>query len=159
MGMSTPLAHQIKEKKLGDCTYRVEPLGAIDGKKAFIRLGNVIGPALHALKLAPGSTAEETIGAFAGALGGLLSNLKYEDLEYFEKLFSPKTTVVYTDDEGRERSPLLKDLPDHFAPAAGRFDQYIPWLVHALDVSFGEVFRGAWRANVAKLSGAIKASS
>lgn len=153
--MDTLLSHQARAKQIGDFVYTVAPIGALDGKKAFVRLGNVIGPALNALKLDPNGSPEDAIGAFASSIGNLLTSLKFEDLEYFERLFAPQTRVRLSPD----REPKLSDIPEHFAPAGGHFDHYIPWLVHALDVNFGEVFRGAWRANVAKFSAAKEKQS
>lgn len=135
MAHPSPLASQIKSKTIGDCVYQVEPLGFLDGRKAFVRLGNLLGPALSALDKREGATEADAANAFYGAIGLLLATIKDEDLAYFEGLFSKRTTVTLPD--GRE--PVLKDIiAEHFIGA--RFGDYFAWLAFALWGTYGDFF-------------------
>lgn len=143
----SPLASQAKTQKIGDCDYRVEPLGFLDGRKAFVRLVNLIGPALSKFE---SGKMEET---GAAAIGQLLTSIKDEDLQYFQELFQGRTIVVLP--EGRE--PVLKDiLKDHFQ--GDRFGDYFLWLGHCLWVCFGPFFKGLLK-NAGSLGLSQKASA
>lgn len=149
--MRNPLANQAQETTIGDYGYRVEPLSFPDGRKAFVRLSNLIGPALESLASAARASEgkDETDedawwSAIGGALGGLLRTLKDEDLIYFETLYAKKTWVKHPpDDDGLVKEPLLaKILNDHFA---GHLDEYFSWLVFCIKSTFGSFFADAWR--------------
>jgi hypothetical protein len=137
----------------------VEPLGFIDGRRAFVRLANLLGPALSRLetpKPGPdGKVSEESAAAvFGSALGAILTTLKDEDLTYFENLFAARTFVKLPD--GRE--PLLRDAikAEHFA--GSRLADYFGWLVFSLQVTYGDFFGDAWRKLGASRSQAVKAN-
>lgn len=136
--MTSPLASQAKTKLIGDCAYTVEPLGFIDGRKAFVRLGNLLAPALTALETKKPKDDTEAGSVFFNALGSLLERLNDADLEYFQGLYAKRTTVKLPD--GRE--PVLADILDtHFT--GKRFIDYFAWLGFAIWSTYGDFFTDA----------------
>jgi hypothetical protein len=167
--MSTPLAFQAQETTIGDCTYRVEPLGFVDGRKLFVRLLNILGPSMASMdsKVEDGTPGaqEAAVNAFWGGIGKLLTSVKDEDLVHLEALFKVRTTVVLPpNDQGQVLEPVLRDImypkdgPGHFA--GDRFLDYFQWLAFCLKVTYGPFFSGAWTkmASVAALAPGGKAA-
>lgn len=131
----SPLFAQAKAFVIGDCTYTVEPLGFVEGRKALVKLTNVIGPALQSLDPRKSANQAEALEGFLAAIGTLLATLKDDDLVYFEGLYSKRTLVKLPD--GRE--PVLRDvLEQHFT--GERFAHYFAWLGHALWGTYGDFF-------------------
>lgn len=105
----------------------------------------MLGPSLSTLKLAALDVKDKEgfIQTVANALGVLVQRLSIEDLDYFEKLFSPKTWVSGETDAGIEeigegREPLLTARPNHFT-GARQYDFFV-WLFHCLMVNYAPFF-------------------
>jgi len=130
-----PLAFKAKEQTINGITYKVEPLGFTTGRKAFVRLSNLLGPALASLDTSKASNEQAAKDAFFGAIGMFLSTLKDEDLAYFEGLYAPRTIVVMPD--GKE--PLLKDCLETLF-VGERFGDYFAWLGFAIWGTYGDFF-------------------
>lgn len=119
-------------KDIGDYTYAVKQLDALKGRKVFVRLANVLGPAFEGL--GKGEDAVEK------ALGKLLASLREDDMEYFCKQFAPSTMVLggeYADDPRSLQSDLF--FGTHFA---GKYLDMIEWLIHCVQANYSSFFQG-----------------
>ncbi len=146
--MSIP---RVQSKTINGCRYEVEPLGFTTGRRVFVRLANLVGPALASLDTssAPKGDATAAASAFTEAIGRLLGGLRDEDLEFFQEAFAKRTRVHL--DGGK--APVLADVIEvHFA--GDRFADFFEWLVFAFTVTYGDFFVGAWRKIQAALPSA-----
>jgi hypothetical protein len=149
-----------KSKRIGDCTYTVEPLGAKSGRSVFVRLCNIIAPGVAALdptsaitELAGKADTKVGLDSFMAGLGKLLGSLKDSDLEYLEGMFEGRTTVALPDG----RSPVLKDcLDSHFV--GSRFKDYFLWLAFCLEATYGDFFADAWALATTKAAKQVQAA-
>jgi hypothetical protein len=141
---------ETKSREINGVRYEVEPLGFVAGRKAFVRLANLLGPALGSFDAAPkgvdGKVTEADAGAaLTKAIGGLLATIRDEDLIYFQDLFSKRTTVHLADG----KSPVLAGvLEEHFT---GNLGAYFSWLAFAIEATYADFFGDAWR----KIAGAL----
>lgn len=130
---------EVKSKQIGDCTYRVRQLPAIQGRKVLVRLMKMFGPALESL----GKNTEANIGSM---LSGALENL---DEEVFESLCD--TFAKYTEFELPNGNYVglgeVGMFDQHFT---GKYGQMLQWLAFCVQVNFAD-FLGV-------LSGAVKKS-
>jgi hypothetical protein len=124
------MAIQQEEKRIGDCTYRVTMLDAVEGSRTFIRLSRTFGPALSKIDLSTDTSIGQVVGS-------LCERLTEEDFEHYCKLFMKKTSVELED--GKE--PMLKDIFEvHFA---GKYLEMVQWLAFCFEVNFRGFFDGA----------------
>lgn len=113
------------DRVIGDCTYRVTQLGAIQGQKVMVRLANVLGRA--------GAKG----GDLAAKLAGIASSLSEEDMTFLCNAMAERTLIQGSEYKGLTK---LQDVFDmHFA---GRYLEMLRWLAFALEVNFGSFFRG-----------------
>lgn len=150
-----------KSKKIGDCTYSVEPLGARAGRSVFVRLCNIIAPGVAALdptsaitELAGKADTRVGLDSFMAGLGKLLGSLKDSDLEYLEGVFEGRTTVTLPNGQ----QPVLKDCLDgHFT--GPRFKDYFLWLGFCLEATYGDFFGDAWAMATSKAAKQVQAAT
>lgn len=132
------MLEQLKEEKkvIDGVEYKVQPLGAMTGRKVIAKMIRVLSPALS-------QVGDQKLD-FAKALQGL----DEDTIEYFCDLFAERTRVENgTDNKGAKRWPLLKDVFDtHFAR---RYSSLVKWLAFCLEVNFGDFF-GEIRARLRK---------
>lgn len=121
------MAFKSEAKQIGAYTYKVTQLDAIRGRRAAVRLGKVIAPALDA-----DSISVDSIGKM---LAKALGSLTEDDFDYFCDLLSAQTSVK---GPGFKGEPQLADVfATHFAD---RYADMVQWLAFALKVQFGSFF-------------------
>lgn len=122
---------QPAKQTIGAFTYTCMPLTAVPGRRAFVRLAKVLGPALGAAAMA----AEGDEGGMVAAFAGLVQHLSEDDVDYFCDLFGASCTVRI----GKE-DPLVKDIFEtHFM---GRYLDMFKWLAFCVMTNFGDFFAG-----------------
>jgi hypothetical protein len=119
------------EKTIGDCTYFVRPLDAVEGSRMLARIHKLLLPALGSVE----GLEDVKIGKVLADLG---ASVAISDLDYLRDTFA-RTTEVRIPPDNRE--PLLSDelKNGHFA---GEYDLMLEWLTFCLEVNFGSFFRG-----------------
>lgn len=123
-----------EEKRIGDYTYRVTQLDAIEGSRVFVRFTKTFGPALSSLNT---DDFESTVGSL---IAGFTSRLEEKDFEHYCRLFA-KLTEVEGGDLEDGASPQLSDIfAVHFA---GRYLELVRWLIFCFEVNFRGFFDGA----------------
>ena len=123
-----------KTRLIGKNTYTVTPLSAIPGRRVFVRLAKVLGPAVAKGASVKGDDSQATIEAFAGLMGALSE----DDIDFFCDTFAASTTVRLN---GKE--PDLAGIFDlHFA---GNYLEMFRWLAFCVEVNFGDFFAGLRR--------------
>jgi len=124
---------ETKSKKIGQYDYRVTQLDALSGRKLFIRLAKIAGPALGEFDT---KDAQKSIAAVLGKIAASLSD---EDMDAFCDVLAKTTEVA--GGEYNQRSPQLADVfALHFA---GKYLEMFQWLAFALEVNFGDFFSRA----------------
>lgn len=109
---------------IGEHTYTVTQLGALQGRVAATRLARIVGPLMG------------SAGDAGAALGRLAGALHEDDVNYFCDLLAPLTTV--SGGAYGSKAPRLQDIFDaHFA---GHYFEMAKWLAFALKVNFGSFF-------------------
>lgn len=140
----SPIAIQSVSKEIGQCVYRVEPLGFKSGRAALVRLGRLLAPALASMDSSRAAGADSQTRmqeAVARSIGELITKLDDADLQYFEDLFRAKTWVTLPNGN----TPHLSKQPEHFASEYANLTDYFAWLYHCLEVTYGGFFRDAWQ--------------
>lgn len=136
------MAVEIKSKQIGDCTYRVRQLPAVQGRKVLVRLMKMFGPALGSM--------ESNGNAEGNVLQMLSTALENLDEDMFDSLCD--TFAKYTEFElpnGNYIGLGEQGMFDqHFT---GKMGQMTQWLVFCVQVNFAD-FLGV-------LSGAVKKSA
>ena len=104
---------------IGEHTYHVTQMGAIQGRDTLARLIAVAGPML----------GDES--------GKGLAHLKPEDLQRLSDDFAKLTEVELPDG----KRPMLSNIFDaHFV---GRYDEMFEWLTHCIRINFSSFFSKA----------------
>jgi hypothetical protein len=107
-------------------TYKVTQFGAIVGRREFVKLANLLGPAFR------------LAGNVEAGLGNLLSNLDPAELDRICTLYAGQTRV--TGGSFEDKTPLLKDVFDtHFA---GNYCDMFEWLVFCIVTNYSSFFSG-----------------
>lgn len=120
-------------KTIGDHSYTTTQLDAVRGRRVFMRLARIVGPAFAEM----GGSQDET--GLARAFGVAIKNLSEDDLDYFCDVFADATTV--TGGKYGAKAPLLKDVFSlHFA---ANYGDMTAWLVFCMKVNFGSFFGSA----------------
>lgn len=137
---------QTEEKLIGEHTYFVTQLGALQGRKLLRRLVAIAGPALAELvkELPPaskdgrgfdlGALNLSTVGA---AVEALTERMTEEELEHVCNVLAARTEVQL---DPERRVPLQSIFDVHFA---GRYSAMFQWLAFALEVNFRDFFAGS----------------
>lgn len=134
------MALEKQSKQIGDYTYEVTQFDAIKGRRVFVRLSNLLGPAFSEMK-------SENDGN--KAIGKLLENLKEVDLDYFCDAFA-ECTEVGGGDFAEGKTPKLKAIFGlHFA---GKYFAMFEWLTFALEVNYQSFFDEAGPLLAARLA-------
>lgn len=129
---------EVKSKTIGDCTYRVRQLPAIQGRKVLVRLMKMFGPAL------------ESIGKNTDVGSMLASALENLDEEVFDSLCD--TFAKHTEFELANGNYVGLGEPGMFDQHfTGKYGPMIQWLAFCVQVNFAD-FLGV-------LSGAVKKSA
>ena len=127
---------QTREITIGDFTYEVKQLDAITGRKAFVRLCNILGPVFaNAEQLQNENDAAALFGAFA-------SSLKEADMDHFCEMFGARTEVTPLAGGGEPRTLVKLFFMEHFA---GNYMEMLEWLAFCLQVNFESFFVGMQR--------------
>jgi hypothetical protein len=101
-----------KSTEINGCKYTLAPVGYRDARDAWIRILNVIGPALETLEKYD-AKASNDVGVSAAAIGRLIAKLTPEDLDFVERKFAAYTTIRRA---GDAKSPQLSDVMEmHFS--------------------------------------------
>lgn len=126
------MARKTESKRIGDATYEVNALGAIEGRVVLTRLIKCAGPAI--------ASGEAGLGAVFKALA---DSLKEDDLAFLCDRFAAVTHVTLASG----KSPSLVDVFDeHFSCNYLAMGE---WLAFCFQLNFSSFFDGA----VAKLQG------
>lgn len=147
-----------KEIEVEGVKFRLTMLDAVVGRRLFVRLLKVLGPAARALE--EGSS----LSMVASLAGGALESLPPELLDELCDLFARQTQLVL---DGRE--PFLdqaKDGPDSFKRFfAGRYMLLLSWVWANLEYNYADFLgehsrmRVALRARLASLKQARESTS
>ncbi len=123
------MARANKTKTIGTSTYEVTQLGAIEGRRVFARLAQVMGGMVGALAAGGKPNPVDAFKSFAEAMTP-------EVMDFFCDTFS-KVTQVH---KGGGKVLFLKDIfDDHFADNYG---EMIEWLTFCLEVNFASFLGG-----------------
>lgn len=144
------LPFKIESKQIGSYTYTVTQLDALRGRRAAVRLGNILGIAGSA---AGDANSGELGGTLATAIGKVLERLTEEQFDYFCDLFAEQTTVSGPDYKGQPQ--LSEVFATHFAD---RYGDMIQWFAFCLEVNF-KSFIGGLRPLFARLAAASASNS
>lgn len=111
---------KVESLKIGDYTYHVTQMGAIQGRDTLARLLAIAGPIM---------------GSGEGGAG--LAHLKPADLQLLSDDFAKLTEVELPDG----KRPLLSNIFDlHFV---GRYDDMFDWLAFCIKINFSSFFAKA----------------
>lgn len=124
-----------QEKEIDGVMYKSQPVRSKQGTRALLRLMRIVGPIFAS------ALRETGRASIAAALEALPTALTDGDVEYFSELFG---TASWYAGDGGEWKPLAKtnkiDLQDeHWA---GRYLQFLRWLIFNVEVNFGGFFAG-----------------
>ena len=124
------MARANKVRKIGTHSYEVTQLGAIEGRRVFARLAQIMGGMVGALAAGGKPNPVEAFKSFAEAL-------EPEVMDFFCDTFT-KVTQVHKPDG---KVLFLKDIfDDHFADNYG---EMVEWLTFCLEVNFASFLGGA----------------
>lgn len=107
-----------KERLIGNNTYQVTQLGAVQGSKIFVRVAKLLGP----LILSKGSD-----------ISAAMSAVTEDDLTYLCDVFGPMTIVG-----GRVLDKQFFDI--HFV---ANYKEMFLWLAFCLEVNYGDFLKGS----------------
>ncbi len=120
-------------KTVGGHSYTTTPLDAVRGRRVFMRLARIVGPAFAQLNAGQDEASQ------ARAFGEAIKNLSEDDLDYFCDVFAEATTV--SGGNYGSKAPVLKDVfPLHFT---ANYGEMTVWLVFCMKVNFGSFFASA----------------
>jgi hypothetical protein len=138
------MARQNRSKKIGQYTYEVTQLGAVEGSRVLAHIMQLFGGMVGAI--ASGGKPDMVHGFSA-----LANSITPEKLEFFCNTFSP-WTQVHKDGKAQ----ILKDVfDDHFA---ANYSELVEWLGFCLEVNY-ESFLGGKSVIAAFMRGPATASS
>lgn len=123
-------------RQIGSYSYKVTALNALDGRKAFVRLVKLVGPAISAF--GAGNSNDDLLKG----LSTFASNLDEADFEFFCNKFSPVTDVS-GGELGEQPRTLEKVFMTHFS---ANYFEMCEWLAFAFEVNFSSFFAGAAEA-------------
>lgn len=131
-------------RRIGAYDYTVTQLDAIRGRRAFVRLTKILGPAIAA-----GGTKGDS-----AAFEAFFDHLSEAEMDYFCDLFADVTAV--SGGSFDKRAPQLKDIfLTHFA---GDYASMMSWLIFCVEVNFSSFFASVGSL-FAQLVGGNQASS
>lgn len=125
------MARTNKTRKIGNHGYEVTQLGAIEGRRVFARLAQIVGGTVAAIAGAGGKV--DPVKAFSS----FTENLTPENMDFFCDTFAKFTQVHMPDG----KVLLLKDVfDDHFADNYG---ELVEWLTFCLEANYASFLGGA----------------
>lgn len=115
---------------IGEHEYRMRQLGALEGRKLWLKLVHILAPALE--RLAKEKTLDEA--ALLGGLSTLLERLDEATVESLYAAFGRSCELHIVDDKG-ERWPKLEGavFDEHFA---GNYLAMSQWLAEGVAFNF-----------------------
>jgi len=122
---------ELVDKIIGDCTYGVPSLGFVDARKILTMLTKVAGATFGAV----GPAGETDAQRSARVLGAVLAALDDQLLGVLCDTFAKRTKVALPD--GRVLT-LSTIIDTHFK--GKRLSHFPRWLLHCLEVTFGDFF-------------------
>lgn len=131
---------ETKQKQIGKYSYTCSPLTGKKAIKVFVRLCNVLGPAVKGLDIAAAIEQDESAAA-ASLMSGVaeaLMSLKDSDLEYLVEMFSANCDVAL--EPGK--TPKLSQLGDDFWGVKADFTDIFPWLFFCIQTSYASFLQG-----------------
>lgn len=114
----------------GGKTFRVTQLGALQGRKVFLRLIKILGPVLSAAQGA--ENPEQATSALLGTIGDHVSE---DDFEFLCDVFAASTEVL-GDTPGKAVD--LKDVFD--VVFIGNYKAMLEWLAFAVKLNYESFF-------------------
>lgn len=127
---------ETKSKQIGKFTYICSPLTGKKAIKVFVRLCNVLGPAVKGIDLGA-AMQEDEAGAAASFMNGIaeaLTELKDIDFEYLVEMFSGNCTVSISPD----KQPLLSAFGENFWGVQASFTDIFPWLFFCIQTNYAD---------------------
>lgn len=133
---------KLESKTIGEHTYDVRQLNAIQGRNVFLRFAKLVAPALESVMGGDMKDAEKTgitREKLFTALARVVQAASEEDLTYFCDVFAATTDVVSYGDDGKRKAPKLSTLfALHFA--GDNLPDMFEWLYFCFEVNFGGFF-------------------
>lgn len=148
---------ETKSKQIGKFTYTCSPLTGKKATKVFVRLCNVIGPAVKGIDLGA-AMQEDEAGAAASFMSGIaeaLMSLKDVDLEYLIDMFAANCTVML--EPGKV--PVVAHLGESFWGITVPFTDVFPWLFFCIQTNYADFLDGKSEALLGALGLRRKDSS
>lgn len=148
--MAVTTDNRAKEKKIGEHTYTVHMLGAMEGWRLFVELASAVGPSIGVVLDAlpeSGSLKDFAIKAQKFADGGGIGDMDLKGAK-IEAAIRSVLQVVDPDFIQRVTEQLAKvtivdgaPLPDVFElHFAGKIGSLVRWLAFALTVQYTDFF-------------------
>lgn len=124
------MARTNKTKTIGSNGYEVTQLGAIEGRRVFARLAQIMGGMVGALAAGGKPNPVEAFKSFAEAMEPEVMDFFCDTFAKFTQVHRPDGKVLF-----------LKDVfDDHFADNYG---EMVEWLTFCLEVNFASFLGGA----------------
>jgi hypothetical protein len=121
---------EVKERQIGDYTYKVEQFGAKEGGKVLVRIAKILGVTVGGAVEAGQKLDAAVIGKL---LSGFTDSITEADYDWLCDTFANKTRV--TGGEYGAKEPKLKDFFDsHFA---GDYGDLALWLSFGFEANYG----------------------
>ncbi len=137
------LEERTQEREINGVNYSVTPLPFGVGRKTLMRLVKIISPI----------AAAAFRGDNAGVFEALPLALTDDDVEYFAKIFGQQSRYL---EDGNWKPLLPANQEMHFA---GRYAEFVKWLVFSIEVNFGGFFSGKSGEGLADLLKVIQAKA
>jgi len=132
---------KVKRVVIGKHEYELTQLGAVEGRRLWVKVLKLLAPAIKELAVA-GKLNE---AALAMAVGTVIEDLDENIFVDFCKAFTARTRLRTDADQWPEMTEAMFDL--HFA---GRYIDMTKWLGECLLFNFGDYFG---EASIETLSG------
>ena len=116
-----------KTRKINGVEYEIFQLGALEGRRLFIRLARLSGPVLGAIK----DLKNAELNVIFKELARVLTE---DDLEYICELLGPYTSIT-VNGKTNDLTPEVQDT--HFA---GNYGEMFKWIMFALEVNYKDFF-------------------
>lgn len=149
------MAIEVKDRKIGNHTYRVTQFGAKQANRVLVSLFKLVGGGFADLVSTPGE-AEARLGA---AVAALQKSVSADDLNAVCDAFASKTKLILQAQLNGGPQEVPQDLApmfdDHFAGAS--YPDLFRWLAFAIEVNYAS-FLGANGTSLSDLMGMVKKS-
>lgn len=116
-------------REIDGVTFEVTQLGFAQGRRLFLKVSRLLGPALAGLAKGPVNDL-----ALASAVQSALATISDEDLEDISETLG---TVTRFSTDGI-KNPFLNRANRETLFAGAIFSRFVPWIVFALEVQFAD---------------------